>query len=198
MCVFSLLFLQCNEDETIETPIYEAINATFGSNIDPENLENYANQFIPNYINKDNTGANTITNAKATLGRVLFYDKNLSIDNTISCGSCHKQALAFGDSDIASQGVSGGLTGRHSMRLVNARFGIESKFFWNERANTLEAQTTQPIQDHAEMGFSGQDDRPDLIDLIVKLEGIDYYNELFQWVYGDETITEARMFSTIY
>jgi cytochrome c peroxidase len=192
-CTVSLLFHHCNEDETTEIPLYEAINATFGSNIDPENLANYANQAIPAYITKDNTGANSITDAKATLGRVLFYDKNLSIDNTISCGSCHQQALAFGDSDVASQGVSGGLTGRHSMRLVNARFGVETKFFWDERANTLEEQTTKPIQDHAEMGFSGVDGRPDLDDLIAKLDSIDYYNELFQFVYGDEAITEARM-----
>ena len=204
LAVFSaiLLFQQCTKKEdntttvalpTIALPTYEAIKAAFGTKIDPYNLANYANQTIPSYITKNNTGGNAITNAKATLGRVLFYDKNLSIDNSVSCGSCHKQASGFGDTDLASNGVSGGKTGRHSMRLVNARFGGETKFFWNERAATLEAQTTQPIQDHAEMGFSGQTGRGDINTLITKLQNIAYYKELFQFVYTTETITEAKM-----
>ena len=61
---------------------FAAIKLTFGNNIDPTNLSNYANQTKPNYILKDNTGTNPITNQKATLGRVLFYDKNLSTTNT--------------------------------------------------------------------------------------------------------------------
>jgi len=56
--------------------------------------------------------------------------------------------------------VDNGRTGRHSMRLINARFSNEAKFFWDERAVTLEQQTTKPIQDHAEMGFSGKMDVP--------------------------------------
>ena len=85
---------------------YTAIKLTFGTNIDPLNLLNYANQAIPNYINKDNTGTNVITNAKASLGRVLFYDKNLSTTNTISCGNCHKQNFAFSDTSLISTGVT--------------------------------------------------------------------------------------------
>lgn len=193
MAFFAFIILQCTKQETNTTPDYPAILAAFGTKIDLKNLANYANQSIPAYIRKDNTGANPISNAKATLGRVLFYDKNLSIDNTISCGSCHIQAFAFSDTALASRGVSGGLTGRHSMRLVNARFGTEAKFFWNERAATLEVQTTMPIQDHAEMGFSGSGGRPDLDSLIRKLKAIPYYQELFQFVYGNTTITEQRM-----
>ena len=43
----------------------------------------------------------------ATLGRVLFYDKNLSVDNSIACASCHQQENAFGDADDVSTGVAG-------------------------------------------------------------------------------------------
>jgi cytochrome c peroxidase len=172
---------------------YAAIKATFGTKIDPANLANYANQAKPPYILKDNTAGNTITNAKATLGRVLFYDKQLSINNTIACGSCHIQKFAFGDTAIASLGVLNGRTARHSMRLINARFSAEGKFFWDERAITLENQTTRPIQDHAEMGFSGQTGRPGLNDLLTKLKGIGYYQELFKFVYGDQNVTEARL-----
>jgi cytochrome c peroxidase len=62
--------------------------------IDFNNLENYANQIIPNYIIKINTPLNNITTyAGATLGRVLFYDKNLSANNTISCSSVINNSL---------------------------------------------------------------------------------------------------------
>jgi len=178
---------------TSPTGTYPNISTAFGTTINLNSLANYANQAKPNYIVKDNTGANPITNAKATLGRVLFYDKSLSINNSISCSSCHKQQFAFGNTALVSSGVVGGLTGRHSMRLVNSRFGTEAKFFWDERAATLELQTTQPIQDHAEMGFSGQAGRGTLATLLTKLQGIGYYNELFKFVYGDITVTEARL-----
>jgi len=93
------------------------------------------------------------------LGRVLFYDKNLSVNNTISCASCHKQEFAVGDTAVSSLGVDNGRTERHSMRLINTRYANEAKFFWNERAASLEAQVTMPIVDHLEMGFSGQTGR---------------------------------------
>jgi len=187
-----------NNDDTDDTQAGtdpntpSAIDVAFEGNIDLSNLDNYANQTIPNYINEDNTGDNEITNAGATLGRVLFYDKNMSVNNTIACASCHKQELGFGDSQLQSDGVAG-VTGRHSMRLINARFAEEHHFFWDERANTLESQTTMPIQDHVEMGFSGQNGDPGFDDLIVKLEDIGYYQELFTFVYGDAQITEQRV-----
>lgn len=188
----TIILLGCKKDPASSDP-YSAIKAAFGTRIDPNNLANYANQGKPAYITIDNTAGNTITDAKATLGRVLFYDKQLSIDNSISCGSCHIQKFAFSDTAVASLGVQNGRTGRHSMRLINARFSSEVKFFWDERAATLEEQTTQPIQDHAEMGFSGQNGRPNLAALLTKLSGIGYYKELFQFVYGDQNITEPRM-----
>lgn len=190
-----LIIVACSKSE-VAAPVtdpYAAIKATFGSNIDPNNLLNYANQGKPAYVAKDNTGGNAITNAKATLGRVLFYDKKLSIDNTISCASCHKQEFAFSDTAIASPGVAGAFTARHSMRLVNNRFATEVKYFWDKRAPTLEFQTTQPIQNHDEMGFSGQNGRPGIAVLVAKLQAVDYYKELFKFVYGDTLVTESRM-----
>lgn len=177
-----------------------ALSAAIGSialmaaTLDLNQLDNYTTQTRPAYIQKDNTpGNNPITDKGATLGRVLFYDKNLSANNSISCGSCHKQQFAFGDTAVQSRGLSGGLTDRHTMRLVNARFGNEAKFFWDERAASLEIQTTQPIQNHVEMGFSGDNGDPDLDSLIRKLEEIDYYQTLFTFVYGDAQITENRI-----
>ncbi len=189
----------CSKSE-VTTPVaitpldaFTNTKATFGTNIDFANPLNYANQSIPGYITLDNTGNNPITNTKATLGRILFYDKSLSVNNTISCASCHKQNFAFSDTAVLSTGVFGGITDRHSMRLINARFANESKFFWNERAASLEIQTTMPIQDHAEMGFSGLSGRGNLITLLNKLSNINYYKEDFKAVYGDTLVTEARL-----
>ena len=160
--------------------------------IDLNNLFDYENQPVPAYITKDNTDNNEITDEGATLGRVLFYDKHLSSNNTIACASCHKQEFAFGDTAVASVGVNG-TTGRHSMRLINARFSDEAKFFWDERADSLEMQTTMPIQDHAEMGYSGTQGDPDFDDLIAELEALPYYEDLFIAAFGDAVITENRI-----
>lgn len=189
-----IIIVSCSKSDSGTTQAsYPAIQAAFGTNIQPDALADYANQPKPVYITKDNTGGNPITNAKATLGRVLFYDKALSVDNSISCGSCHKQEFAFSDTAVASIGVLGGSTGRHSMRLVNTRFANEAKFFWNERAPSLEFQTTQPVRDHAEMGFSSQAGRPGMPELLSRLQAKDYYNELFKFVYNDVTVSEQRI-----
>lgn len=186
------LFSCSNSSETISTETYPNIIAAFAGKIDLNNLSNYANQSKPNYITKDNTTGNPITDKGATLGRVLFYDKNLSSNNTISCSSCHIQANAFSDDAVASDGVNGTTT-RHSMRLINSRFSNERKFFWDERAATLELQTSDPIKNHIEMGFSGTSGDGSITTLISKLQGIGYYKELFKYVYGSEEITESKL-----
>ncbi len=118
--LLALMLTGCEQTETLVTPTdaLTASKAIFGSNISFTQPDNYANQTIPRYITRDNTGQNAIQDRTATLGRVLFYDTNLSIDNSLSCASCHKQELAFSDTAVASKGVSGGNTVRHSMRLI--------------------------------------------------------------------------------
>ncbi len=198
----ALAVLSCAKDDPtipdIDTPPINddpeltAIESTFGGKIDLDNLYNYAEQAVPDYITKDNTRGNRISDLEATLGRVLFYDKKLSLTNTVACASCHQQPLAFGDNVALSRGINGN-TGRHSMRLVNARFSAEDRFFWDERANTLEEQTTQPIQDHIEMGYSGENGEPGIEQLLAKLKAEAYYQELMMAVYGDQNLTEQRM-----
>lgn len=170
-----------------------AIIAKFSGRIDMDNLANYAAQAVPAYIAAPITGGNPVTDTGATLGRVLFYDPALSIDDTVSCSSCHVQSHGFSDPRLVSEGVEGGVTGRHSMRLINTAFNAEQNFFWDERASSLENQTTQPLQDENEHGFSGQNGRADLDALILKLEGEDYYQELFTYAFGDANITEPRL-----
>ena len=190
ICIILLLISCSNDDNTNSTNVDFDFSEYF--TIDFNNLYNYTSQSTPAYITKDNTLENQITNKGATLGRILFYDKNLSSNNTISCNSCHQQENAFGDTNSQSVGVNG-LTGRHSMRLINSRFANETNFFWDERATSLESQTTMPIQDHNEMGFSGTDGDQNFNDLIIKLNNVPYYPELFEFTFGNQLITEERI-----
>ena len=185
----------CNSNSTDnyqDADPYPNISTVFGNTIELDNLSNYENQTVPNYITKNNSLGNSISNEIATLGRVLFYDVNLSVDNTVSCATCHQQSHGFSDTEVASNGVNG-QTVRHSMRLINVQFSDEVKFFWDERAETLEAQTTMPIKDHGEMGFSGENGDLSFEDLLEKLNGIGYYNELFTFAFGNSNITEDRI-----
>ena len=70
-----------------------------------------------------------VTDAGATLGRVLFYDPQLSIDGTVSCATCHQQARAFSDPVAQSTGVSGNPTHRNAMALFNFRY--QRRMFWD-------------------------------------------------------------------
>ena len=167
--------------------------------IDLAALPNYARQTKPSYIFFDNTPVatgpnaqpNPITNTGATLGRLLFYDKRLSRNDTVSCSSCHHQDHAFGDPAIASAGVAG-MTPRHAMRLVNARF-TEPRFFWDDRAPTLENQASQPLRNAIEMGFSGTNGDPNFSDLLAKMSALPEYQILFNAAFGSPGIDETRI-----
>jgi len=172
--------------------------------IDLAALPNYARQVIPSYILSDNTpravsgppfagpGVNLMTNTGATLGRLLFYDKRLSRNNTVSCSSCHQQAHAFSIPDVVGTGVAG-TTNRHPMRLINLRFTREPGFFWDNRAPTLESLVTQPIRSPIEMGFSGTNGDPDFSQLIAKLSALPEYQLLFSVAFGSPGIDEPRI-----
>ena len=129
---------------------------------------------------------NPITNAGANLGRVLFYDKHLSANNTVSCGSYHIQRTGFGDPRTFSDGFEGKLTKRHAMALSNVRYYRGGRYFWDERAISLEMQTLMPIVNEVEMGS-------DLKTLPAKLSALNYYPPLFQWAFGTPEITTDRI-----
>jgi cytochrome c peroxidase len=135
----------------------------------------------------DNTPTNNpITDAGATLGRVLFYDMRLSRNDGLSCGGCHSPFISFTDTPQLSVGFAGGLTGRHTPALANARFYRRGRFFWDERAATLEDQVLGPIQNGTEMGMT-------LADVTAKLTATAYYASLFQAAFGSPTITSDRV-----
>ena len=138
-------------------------------------------------VGQDNMPAtNLTTDTGAQLGRVLFYDKRLSTNQSISCSSCHQQSHGFSDGRQFSVGFNGGLTGRNSMGLSNARWYQRRSFFWDERATNLEAQVLQPIQNAVEMGM-------DLTTLTNRLAAEPYYTNLFASTFGSPGITADRI-----
>lgn len=135
----------------------------------------------------DNTPpGNAITDAGATLGRVLFYDRRLSRTDGVACASCHVQAAGFTDTLRFSVGHDGRQTPRHSMALGNARFYARGRFFWDERAATLEAQVLEPISDPIEMALP-------IEDALTKLRATPSYAPLFTAAFGSPEISADRV-----
>lgn len=196
--LLSLLISGCKKDISDRVDLDDNWLISDYLTIDVNNLPNYANQDMPDHYRgpnidaQDNTPVdNPITDEGATLGRVLFYDTNLSLNGTVSCASCHKQSNGFTDPEVLSIGFQGGLTGAHSMRLGNARYYQGNAMFWDKRAATLEEQTTMPIQDGTEMGFTAAIGGMD--SLIHRMQGLVYYPVLFYEAFGSNEITEDKM-----
>jgi len=157
----------------------------------PHSPFSYTQYPLPQFFNgqfvtiQNNTpGDNVTTDWGATLGRVLFYDKRLSRNLSISCASCHDQKFGFADTAQFSKGFDGRFTRRHSMALANATFYISGRFFWDERAATLEEQVLTPIQDPIEMGMR-------LDSLVERLRATEFYPILFKNAFGTPEITET-------
>lgn len=175
---------------------YPAIRAAL--TITPERLPTYSVLRLPRhyvggpYTHWDNSGGSLITDAGATLGRVLFHDRQLSVSGTVACSSCHIQRYAFGDTARFSLGHDGVTrTTRHAMRLVNLRYFPFSGFGWSMATPSLESQVLRPITARAEMGFTPEHGGVD--SLLRRMRGLPYYPELFQLAFGDDSITVLRM-----
>jgi cytochrome c peroxidase len=125
---------------------------------------------------------NPMSDTKVELGRRLFYDTRLSANGTMSCGSCHIQALAFTDGRARSVGVTGDLHPRSSMSLVNSAYA--SRLTWaNPLLDRAEDQALTPLlgDNPIEMGLGGKEDTvPDL------LRSDPVYNALFPTAFRDD------------
>ncbi|MFZ1678633.1 MAG: cytochrome c peroxidase [Saprospiraceae bacterium] len=126
-----------------------------------------------------------ITNEGATLGRVLFYDKILSIDNTVSCGSCHHQANAFSDNAKESLGINDQKTTRNAPAISNLY--DDNLLFWDGRSTSIKDLVLRPIRNHKEMGME------DMNFLVAKIKAAPYYNDLFSKAFGNADVTSDRV-----
>lgn len=135
---------------------------------------------------------NPMSDAKVELGRRLFYDADLSIDGTTSCGTCHEQHRAFTDSNRTHGGVHGAMGRRNVMPLANV--GYLSPLTWADSAQrTLEKQALVPMMGThpVEMGMAGQD-----AELARRLAADPCYRQMFAAAFpghqiDTETVTKA-------
>ncbi len=158
--------------------------------VSPNNTGGFNNVVFVNGVPQvQPTGAffNTseINNEVATLGRVLFYDKKLSINNTIACGSCHLQSKAFSDVGEGSTGFKSSVTTRNSMSIANPM--LTSNLFWDSRSKSLMDMVLKPVQNHIEMGME------DLNFLAQKLNTTNYYPALFKKAFNTEGVTTDKI-----
>ncbi len=137
-------------------------------------------------------------NGVAQLGRVLFYDKNLSSDLTISCASCHKQEIGFSDDVALSIGVQNRETARNSLALGSTLNFAEYygnplsggiPFFWDNRAFTVSEQSEQTLGNPLEMDMK-------MHEVVERVKSLEYYQPLFDAEY-DGAINEENILSAI-
>lgn len=132
---------------------------------------------------------NPISAEKADLGRSLFYDTRLSLDRSVSCGSCHHQEFAFSDGGNAvSRGFDGHTGLRNARSLTNVAYN--TAFFWDGGVPTLEVQALAPILHPDEMNMNTDT-------LVARLETDQRYREMFQRAWGTPEITIERITKSI-
>jgi cytochrome c peroxidase len=154
ICISIIVLLACTKDkiEHVPTPYILEIPSHFPDMIIPVE--------------------NPMTVEGVELGRRLFYEKRLSGDNSISCGTCHAPSSAFSDPNRFSTGIDGIQGNRNSMALVN--MGWNDFFFWDGRAKTLEEQIIQPVVNPIEMHETWNN-------AIIKLKAdVEYRNMFFK------------------
>ncbi len=116
---------------------------------------------------------------KAELGRLLYFDKRLSGDNTVACASCHAPQMGFTDNAPVSTGIRSQKGGMSAPTVINRAYSLNQ--FWDGRAATLEEQAKGPIQNPIEMGATHED-------CVGKLNKIAGYRQMFGRVFGKEEI----------
>lgn len=173
---------QVYEYELKDLPEHMAGDFLFGNSNDVINTDP---NFIPEFSGEFRTHNPAITNDGATLGRVIFYDKRLSINNAVACASCHLQERAFSDPVAGSEGFKGKITPRNSMAIVNV--ALNRNLFWDSRVHSAKELALKPVQNHIEMGMESMEI------LEKKLASLDYYPPLFQKAFGSGEVTADRI-----
>jgi cytochrome c peroxidase len=125
---------------------------------------------------------NPMTAEKVELGKLLYFDKRLSADGTVSCATCHDPQMAWTEHKPTSEGIGGQFGGVNSPTVINSAYATSQ--FWDGRAATLEEQALGPIENPIEMGHS----LPEMIGQLNELEG---YKERFQKVFGTDVTEEG-------
>ncbi|NOQ63416.1 MAG: photosynthetic protein synthase I [Methyloprofundus sp.] len=122
---------------------------------------------------------NPITEAKIALGRKLFYDRRLSLNNTFSCAMCHIPEQGFSSNEMKTAvGIEGRSVSRNSPTLYNIAYATQ--LFHDGRENSLEQQVWGPLLAHNEMG------NPSIGFVLDKIKSLEDYQGLFEQSFAKE------------
>lgn len=124
------------------------------------------------------------------LGKKLFFDPILSIDNTIACADCHAPEHAFSDTNRFSSGVSGTVGNRNAMPLFNLAWNYDETFFWDGHTFSLEHQALVPVTDPAEM-------KNTWLAVTTNLQQHTEYPALFERAFGTPSIDSSMVTKAI-
>jgi len=125
---------------------------------------------------------NPMTVEKIELGKMLYFEKRVSKDGTISCATCHDPQMAWAEHTPTSKGIHEQVGGRNSPTVINAAYAAAQ--FWDGRAATLEDQALGPVANPIEMGNTMEG-------MIQNLDAIPQYREMFQKVFGTGVTPEG-------
>ncbi len=131
---------------------------------------------------------NPLTPEKIELGKMLYFEKRLSKDGTVSCATCHDPKKGFTDQSTFSTGINGQKGTRNSPTVINAGYNLFQ--FWDGRAPSLEEQAKGPIENPVEMGNT----HTAVVGNIQKIEG---YKPYFKSAFGDDSVTIDRIAQAI-
>lgn len=146
-----------------------------------ETLDTYPLRLPPGVLEPIIPEDNPLTKGKVALGRMLYFDKRLSLDDTVSCATCHDPRLGFADGKKVAEGIQKRKGARNSPTTLNTAF-LDTQF-WDGRAPTLEEQAKQPLVNPVEMGMPSHEA------LVTKLRKIPEYRKAFREVFGTEALT---------
>lgn len=125
--------------------------------------------------------SNPQTPEKIELGKQLYFDKRLSVDDTVSCASCHDPKKGWSNGEATAEGVDGQRGGRSSPTVLNTAY---QRFqFWDGRAGSLEEQALGPIANPIEMNLP-------IEDAVKKIAAIEGYEKQFQAVFGESVTAD--------
>ncbi len=125
---------------------------------------------------------NPMTAAKVELGKMLYFDKRLSGDGTVSCATCHEPKTGWTERRATSKGIKAQVGGRNAPSVINSAYHTSQ--FWDGRAKSLEEQALGPIENPIEMGAK-------LEDVVAKLAKVPDYVRRFKDVFGTEVTKEG-------
>lgn len=160
-----------------------ALVACDKTNPEPQ-AEAYELEYPKDFGEPDIPSDNPLTTAGVELGRHLFYEKALSADRQLSCGSCHQQQRAFTDNRRVGLGIRRQEGEFNTMALANSAW--EKHFFWDGRAQSLEEQALEPIENPIEMGLS-------LEEAVERIQNSRDYPERFEEAFGSNVVTAENI-----